>query len=199
MGERTRGAGSRPYVMRKRAEQVDQTRQRITEAAARLHTSVGPAATTISALAEAAGVTRLTVYRHFPDEAELFAACRGYWVAQHPPPDVAPWRAILPLEVRARGALGELYGWYARHGDALHPIYRDFESIPAAVQERMHADDAAVADALLDGLSATPPLRAAAGHLVAFATWRSLTSGQGLSCEDAVDLAVRFLSSAAAG
>jgi AcrR family transcriptional regulator len=185
--------------MRKRAEQVDQTRQRITEAAARLHTTVGPAATTISALAEAAGVTRLTVYRHFPDEDELFAACRGHWVAQHPPPDVTRWREIHPLEVRARRALGELYGWYARHGDALHPIYRDLESIPAAVQEDMRVADAAVVDALLDGLSATPRLRAAAGHLLAFVTWRSLTDGQGLGCDEAVDLAVRFLSSAAEG
>ena len=54
--------------MRKRAEQVDQTHQRIVEAAVHLHGTVGPAATTIAGIAEQAGVTRLTVYRHFPDE-----------------------------------------------------------------------------------------------------------------------------------
>lgn len=183
--------------MRKRAEQVDQTRQRITEAAARLHTTVGPAATTISALAEAAAVTRLTVYRHFPDEEELFAACRGHWLAHHPLPDVTRWREILPLDVRARRALEELFGWYADHGDALQPIYRDLDSVPAAVQEDMRAADGAVVDALLDGLPATPRLRAAAGHVMAFATWRSLTTDQGLGQDEAVDLALRFLCSAA--
>ncbi len=101
------------------------------------------------------------------------------------------------MEVRARRALEKLYGWYARHGDALHPIQRDFESIPAAAQEGMRADDAAVVEALLDGLQATPRLRAAAGHLLAFGTWRSLTKAQGLRSDEAVGLAVRFICSAA--
>jgi AcrR family transcriptional regulator len=39
-----------------------------------LHESVGPRATTVSAIAEGAGVTRLTVYRHFPDELSLVSA-----------------------------------------------------------------------------------------------------------------------------
>jgi len=70
------------YRIRRRAEQVDQTRQRIVETTAELHGSVGPAATTIAAIADRAGVTRLTVYRHFPDDAALFAACSAHWIAQ---------------------------------------------------------------------------------------------------------------------
>src|SRR5260370_17643494 len=84
------GPEPRPYRMRARAEQVSQTRQRIVDAAVQLHGTVGPAATTIAAIADLAGVTRLTVYRHFPDEAPLFEACSAHWVAHHRPPDPPP-------------------------------------------------------------------------------------------------------------
>ena len=46
--------------MRRRAGQVDQTRQRIVEATVELHGSVGPAATTIAAIADRAGAGMLT-------------------------------------------------------------------------------------------------------------------------------------------
>ena len=76
--------------MRARQESVEQTRLRITEATMRLHERVGPAATTVSAIADEAGVTRLTVYRHFPDDAALVIACSGHWRALHPRPDLRP-------------------------------------------------------------------------------------------------------------
>src|SRR5450756_2236866 len=85
--EQMRATKSRPYHMRRRAEQVNQTRERITEAAARLHTTVGPAHSSIAAIAEEAGVTRLTVYRHFAHLDALFEACRAHWSARHPRPD----------------------------------------------------------------------------------------------------------------
>src|SRR5665811_1687119 len=88
--EQMRSIKSRPYRMKRRAEQVDETRQRITEAAVRLHTTVGPAHSSIAAVAEEAGVTRLTVYRHFADLDALFAACRAHWSAQNPRPDAGP-------------------------------------------------------------------------------------------------------------
>ncbi|HSK91854.1 MAG TPA: helix-turn-helix domain-containing protein [Euzebyales bacterium] len=183
--------------MRKRAEQVDETRQRIVEAAAELHTTRGPAKTTVSALAEVAGVTRLTVYRHFPDEDELFAACRHHWIVQHPPPDATAWPEIADLEERARVALGQLYGWYGRHGDALYPIYRDMETMPRSSQDEMRAADAHLVDALLAGSQARGDerrrLRAAAGHVVSYRTWRSLVLEQGLAAHEAVCLAARLL------
>ena len=82
-----RSTKSRPYRMTRRAALVDETRQRITEATARLHTTVGPANTSVASIAEEAGVTRLTVYRHFPDLEVLFQACRAHWRAENPPPD----------------------------------------------------------------------------------------------------------------
>src|SRR5215471_19726118 len=82
LSEQDRSPNPRPYRMRRRAEQVDQTRQRIVAATVQLHGTLGPAATTIAAIAEAAGVTRLTVYRHFPDDAALFGACSAHWISR---------------------------------------------------------------------------------------------------------------------
>jgi len=187
--------------MRLRAEQVDQTRLRITEAAVHLHTTVGPANTSISTVAEAAGVTRLTVYRHFEDRDELFDACRRHWYVTNPPPDAAAWRAIPLLEQRARRAFSELYTWYGDHGDELYPIYRDMASMPRSAQDDVRAQWAAVADALVDGLAVAPSarrrLRAVAGHLIGLTTWRSLVVEQRLGQEEAIDVAVRLLGAAA--
>src|SRR5688500_10745162 len=103
----------RKYELKKRAEAQDETRRRITEATVELHGTIGPARTTISAIAERAGVQRLTVYRHFPDERALLGACTSHWRERHPPPDPGPWTAIEDPRERAERALGELYGWYA--------------------------------------------------------------------------------------
>ena len=116
--------------MTRRAELVDETRQRITEATARLHTTVGPANTSVASIAEEAGVTRLTVYRHFPDIEVLFAACRAHWRAQNPPPDAGSWPDTRDFETRARRALTEHYAWYRDHAEELFPIYRDMTTMP---------------------------------------------------------------------
>ncbi len=201
LSEQVRSTKSRPYRMRRRAELVDGTRRRIVEAAIHLHTTVGPANTSISTVADEAGVTRLTVYRHFPDIEELFAACRGHWFDLHRPPDVAAWRAIPDLEVRARRAFGELYGWYRENADDLYPINRDAMTMPAGAQEARRAESAALADALVGGHAGGGrdgrALRAVAGHLVSYWTWRSLVVEQGLTNEAAVDLAVRILTETA--
>lgn len=187
--------------MRRRAELVEETRLRITEAAVRLHTTVGPSNTSISTVADAAGVTRLTVYRHFADLDELFDACRRHWYVLNPPPDAANWKTIPNLEERARRAFSDLYGWFRDHCDELFPIYRDMGSMPQSTQDQIRAQWAAVADALLEGIDVPPttrrPLRAVAGHLLSLMTWRSLAVDQGLGPDEAVELAVRLLCSTA--
>ena len=90
----------RPYRMTRRAELEEETRRRITESTVELHEELGPARTSISAVAERAGVRRSTVYRHFPDEAALFAACSSHWRAANPPPDPRAWAAIADPAVR---------------------------------------------------------------------------------------------------
>ncbi len=194
---RMRTTKSRPYRMQRRAESVNRTRLRITEAAVQQHTTVGPASTSIASIAEAAGVTRLTVYRHFADLDELFEACRGHWIAENPPPDVTRWLRIEDLTERARLALGDLYGWFRAHHEELSPIYRDIAAMPASVQEAMRGEDTSLAEALVRRHAGRGPagkaLRAAAGHLVDFRTWHSLAMGQGLTDGEAVDLAVALL------
>ena len=90
-----------------------------------LHEEVGPARTSISAIAERAGVRRSTVYRHFPDEESLFAACSSHWRASNPPPDPGAWAAIDDPAERTETALRELYAFYARtRADVREPAAR---------------------------------------------------------------------------
>ena len=187
--------------MSRRAELVDQTRLRIIEAAMRLHTTIGPGGTTIAGVAEEADVTRLTIYRHFPEVESLFAACRAHWRALNPAPDTNAWLAIPYLEQRAGIALGQLYRWFGEHGDELFPIYRDAGSMPLQAQEALRGEATRIAGVLIDGHGKTGRderrLRALAGHLVSFWTWRSLVRDQGLSNAEAADMAAGLLMSAA--
>src|ERR1700704_680635 len=128
---------TRPYRMQRRAESQEQTRQRITESAVALHGPLGPARTSISAVAEHAGVRRSTVYRHFADEAALFDACTAHWSAANPPPDPQPWSAIGDPGERLKFALSELYGFYDRTAQMLEVLFRD-EDLPL-VAERFGA------------------------------------------------------------
>src|SRR5882762_6594936 len=121
---------TRSYRMQRRAESQEQTRLRITESAVALHGTLGPARTSISAVALHAGVRRSTVYRHFPDEASLFSACTSYWTAANPFPDVDRWAAIEDPAARLPAALRELYGHY-RHSDSMmNNILRDQATMP---------------------------------------------------------------------
>jgi AcrR family transcriptional regulator len=182
--------------MTRRADLVDGTRQRITEAAVRLHTTVGPSATSMSAVADEARVTRLTLYRHFASKDELFGACMGHWRSLHPPPDPDRWRAIPTFEPRLRRALDVLYGWYSENGDDLYPIYRDAAYTPASNQRARQTTNDRMVEAVLgdpvvrDGAR---QLRAAMGHVVGFWTWRSLVVDQGLSTGDASVMAAEFV------
>jgi AcrR family transcriptional regulator len=183
--------------MTKRAEHIDETRKRITAAAARLHTSVGPANTSVASIADEAGVTRLTVYRHFADLDVLFEACRAHWRAENPPPDVAVWSGIPDLEERARTALTRLYGWYRQHADELFPIYRDIATMPLSSQERLRDENRRLGDLLVADAAMSRKdsrlLSAATRHLLDYRTWRSLAIGQGLSNTEAVEIGVRLI------
>ena len=104
--------GTRRYQLRKRADAMQDTRRRITEAAVELHGSIGPARTTITAVADRAGVQRQTVYRHFPTDDDLYDACTGHFAATHPLPDLEAWRAIADPAERLGVALDALYAYY---------------------------------------------------------------------------------------
>ena len=120
----------RKYVQKQRAERRDETRRRILEATVELHRTLGPAATQISEIARRAGVQRVTVYDHFPDEGTLLAACSAHWRALHPAPDPTPWRAIESPGPRLRLALNDLYAWYRETESMTGNVLRDAETVP---------------------------------------------------------------------
>jgi AcrR family transcriptional regulator len=122
---------NRRYELKKRAEGVEQTRRRITDATIDLHRTVGPAATQISEIARRAGVQRLTVYNHFPDEAALLRACSEHWRALHPPPDPAAWAAVADPGERLRAALRDLYAWYRETEPMTANVLRDADRMPS--------------------------------------------------------------------
>jgi AcrR family transcriptional regulator len=185
------GTTKRPYEKRARAEQERETRRRIIEAAIDLHGTVGPARTTISGIADRAGVRRATVYRHFPDERTLFLGCSGTWAERNPPPDPAVWASIPDPPARLAAALDALYGWYEQVEPMLTAVLRDIEAVPmvAEVQERRYAYLAAVEDGLASGWgargNAAKRLRATIGLALDFLAWRTLHE-RGLSRRDAV-------------
>jgi AcrR family transcriptional regulator len=187
----------RPYIKTRRAELEQQTRERITEAAVELHGSLGPAQTTISAIAQRADVQRATVYRHFPDEESLFAACSAHWRAQNEPPDLAAWAAIRDPAARLAVALSELYAWYAHTQRMLELLIRDRPLVPAVQSQfRLPGYLDAATDVLLAGRpergAARRRARAALGHAVAFETWLSLVRQQGLTSAEAIRLMERM-------
>jgi AcrR family transcriptional regulator len=197
-------AQKRPYRKQRRAESEELTRLRITESTVDLHGTIGPARTSISAVAARAGVRRSTVYRHFPDEAALFAACSSHWMAANPWPDPASWAAIRDPEQRLGTALRELYAYYQATEPMMANLHRDEATMPILKQlfAGFHAYLAGARDVLMEGRRLRPPdrrrTRAAIGHALAFATWRSLTDEQGLTCSEAADL-MRRLAQLASG
>ena len=185
----------RKYELKERARRQAQTRERIVEAAVALHTSVGPARTTISGIAERAGVERHTVYAHFPEEEALFRACSAHWDAKHPMPALERLGAIDDPVRRLRRALEEMYSWYESVEGDLALFARDASVVPAHVRDRMAGELAAVTDTAAQAWPRRKSVRAAIGHALEFETWRSLVRRQGLSQAQAVDAMARLVSS----
>src|SRR3954466_14502295 len=188
----------RPYRKKKRAELEADTRRRITESAMALHGTVGPSQTSMSAVAERAGVRRSTLYRHFPDEGALFEACSSHWEARNPSPDLAAWAEIEDPDERLRGALEELYGFWRRTERMMSTLLRD-EATHEHVRQRFAGFRAymeAARETLMRGRRERGGPRdqaaAAIGHALSFTAGRSLVREQGLGSVQAVELMCRL-------
>lgn len=191
---------TRTYTQKRRAEQTAQTRQRIVEAAIDLHGSVGPAHTTLTMVAERAGVQRHTLYAHFPDERSLMLACSGLSMERDPLPDVAPWRAIPEPGDRLRAGLGVLYGWYRRNGALAACVLRDAEHHALTremVELRMGPAFQAYGEVLGAGLGVRQGAMLALG--LSFDTWRTLTQNGGLKDEAAAQIMAQAILDAGSG
>lgn len=184
----------RPYQLKQRAKRQDQTRQRIVEAAIDLHQAKGLAGTTMNDIAERAKVGRVTVYRHFPDEAALVGACSGLYFERHPLPDPEPWRAIHDPTERLYQGLRETYRYHEETDAMMVGIHAEARDHPVMAPYKAHWQRAA--EILVSPWRVTGHrqklLRAAIAHALGYDTWRSLVRDQHLTDEQAIELMLRL-------
>ena len=179
----TSGSTSRPYRKKERARREEETRRRITEAAVELHRTLGPANTKVTEVARLAGMSRMTVYNHFPTETDLFMACSTHWATHNPFPDPARWVTFDDPSERLVSALKELYGWYELNEDMLGKVLRDTPILPS-LAEVMDDLWSTYVDELVRTLAhgwpvlkaETEALQAILRLVVDFHTWRVLTT-----------------------
>ncbi len=184
----------RPYTLKRRADRQNETRQRIVDAAIELHQTIGPTATTISEIAERAGVGRVTVYRHFPDELTLARACSGQYLEHNPPPDPERWRPIADAEERLRTALRETYAYHRATRAMFSHVLADARDHPVMAPYHQHwrrAVDVLVEPWPTRGGKRTS-FRAALALALSFDTWRTLSHEHGLTDPQAVELMLRL-------
>ncbi len=189
---------TRPYELKRRAARQEETRQRIVDATIGLHETIGAAQTTISEIAKRAGVGRVTVYRHFPDEETLFAACSGHYFSQHPFPDLERWRQIPDPVDRLRSGLRESYAWHDDNRQMIAMALAEARDLPIMAPYHGFWHDAA------ETLAAAWPvrgrrrasLRAAIALALSFETHRTLIREQHLTDDQAIELMIRLAESA---
>jgi AcrR family transcriptional regulator len=187
---------ARKYEMKRRSERMQQTRQRITEATVELHQSVGPARTTVSAIAQKAGVQRHTYYAHFPQTKDLYQACTAHYLERNPLPDPSRWEEISDPEERLRGALSEVYAYYQGNEAMLTNVLRDMPFDPVLQENNVllfrHWE--AMRDTIADAFEASGEQHEGLLGAVALAlelqTWRTLVGQQGLEDDRALELMV---------
>ncbi len=195
--------GKRKYEMCKRAEQLARTRELIVAATTELHGEVGPAQTTVTEIARRAGVDRVTVYKHFPDERALFGACQAHWLAGAPPPDVQCHAGIADPQARLKLVLGDLYAWYQQEQQMLRNVLRDAERLPALAELLSGQREArrATVGLLLAGRNVRGARRrrtaAALALVLDFRTWDTLAAA-GLTDAEAARLAAAMVAAASA-
>jgi AcrR family transcriptional regulator len=188
---------TRTYTLKRRAEQQATTRQRIIEATIDLHGSVGPASTTVSMVAERAGVQRHTVYAHFPDDRSLHLACSGLHLERHPLPDAGPWRNIADRHERLRVGLSAVYGWYERNAELAACVLRDAEyhQLTKEITELRFGPSMAAYGEVL-GAKLNAKQRAVLRLALSFFTWRTLVRESGLTQRAAVAAMIQAIDGA---
>lgn len=185
---------TRSYQLKRRAERQSETRQRIIEATIELHQTIGPAQTTISEIAERAQVGRVTVYRHFSDEATLSRACSGHYFERHPFPDPGRWQKIADPAERLQTGLRETYAYHRTTEAMISHALADARDHPVMApyhEHWQHAADILTAPWRTRGSRRTV-LHAAIALALSFDTWRTLIREQRLTDTQAIALMLRL-------
>jgi AcrR family transcriptional regulator len=188
---------TRGYTLGRRAEQQAETRLRIVEAAVGLHGQLGPAHTTLSMVAERAGVQRHTLYAHFPDERSLLMACSGLTMERDPLPDASAWRSIPGRNERLCSGLAALYAWYERNADLAGCVLRDaeFHALTREISELRWSPFMAAYEEVL-GAKLNARQRAMLRLALSYFTWRSLARDGGLKSAAAARAMARAIEGA---
>lgn len=199
MNERDRSTKQRTYRKVKRADDEQRTRARIVDAAEALHAAVGPAGTSISAIAARAEVTRATVYRHFPDDESLFLACSGQWLSRQVLPDPDRWDTLDDPFAVLQSGLTDIYRYFRAGEPMLTSVLRDAAHLPAQINDARLEQEREWRTRLTRGLPGRrrKAVQASVAHATSFTTWRSLCMDLGLSNASAVDLMVAMTAAAA--
>ena len=192
---------TRKYELRRRAERQAETRRRIVEATVQLHGTVGPRHTQVSEIAGLAGVERVTVYRHFPDDASLYRACSAHFLGKYPPPEVESWASVADPGERLRTGLGSLYVYFAEHERLIANIQRDADMMGIEVEFLVMKER--TVEVLSAGWGARGRRKKLVGAAIDLAchfhTWRTLVRDRSLASGDAVELMVSLVRTAATG
>jgi AcrR family transcriptional regulator len=199
----------RKYELKARAESQRETRERIVRATMELHREVGPAQTTVAEIARRANVQRLTVYNHFPQDAELFGACQMHWLSRHPLPDLAPALALRDPAERLTAVLHRHYGWYRETESMAEKVQRDRGAVPplddllrrtadAGLAQLTEALNAGFATDQEDADGVAPRRRALIRLALDFWTWRRLDR-EGLDDAEAAELMAAAVAAVAGG
>jgi AcrR family transcriptional regulator len=196
---------TRKYELKARAESQRETRDRIARATAELHEEKGVARTTVAEIARRAGVTRLTVYNHFPDLDALLPACAAHYEGLHPMPDLDAVLAQAEPGERVRGALTKLYGWYRETESMYSKLLSDRASVPELdrfLERNIDRLQAELADDLASAFRHRGRRAERTGALIRLAldfwTWQRL-SHEGLDDEAAADLMAAAIATQGSG
>ena len=114
----------RRYRLGRRAETTQETRLRLVEATFQLHAERGIADTSMTDIAERAGVSVGTVYHHFPSYADAIVACGAYTSEHAPAPTAAVFEGAATRRERVACLARALFDYYERV-PALESVRRD--------------------------------------------------------------------------
>ena len=185
---------TRKYEMVKRREKVEETRRRIAKATYELHSTIGPASTTVAQIAERARLPRQTIYRNFPTQLDLFRGCIAFGLDLSPPPDPVAWQEIADRDQRLHSGLTELYAWFEDVEAIMTNSLRDIGALPAAAEAMQPLAELMqfMHDTLSTGWeihSVSPLIRLA----IDFSTWKMLRRVEGIESEAIIEFWVQLI------
>lgn len=184
----------RRYRLERRAETTEETRRRIVQATQELHARQGIVATTMTHIAERAGVSVGTVYHHFPTYQDAVAACAHRTAEMLPLPTKDIFDGLSTLDDRVHRLAREIFGFYERLPEYERVRSERFGMPPIeAFVEREEDNRVALTREALRPFKISPRLAASCAALLDVAVYGALTRGGMSSAKAAEDISAFIL------